>query len=537
MKALNIWMEIRMSIPFRVPLKQATLAQRFMIASLLILIAGMAGIGVWIGNEIKNGVIHRTGATTALYVDSFVAPILQELGSTGTLSPEHHEQLDKLLQDTPMGQQIVTFRVWDPTGKVIYSTDAATRGKTFPIGDGLAQAILGQVSSEISQLEAAENAPQRSIRSELLETYSPVRLSGTNQVIAVAEFYQTVDALNHEIAAAQRRSWLVVLGATLLIYLLLAGFVQRASDTIEGQQSMLNDQISRLTELLAQNKELHDRVRRAAGSVATLNERFLRRIGSELHDGPAQDLGLVHGRQVREHEANGVGGIAVRADREAERPIRADHEPLRPEGVDRELDRMAQVVDRPCVPRGLADEARDRGAHVGLLRERQQRPTPAREVTRGDRWAREVIEHEAQLRQRTRGLGRCRQLAGPCAEVEREPGLGDRSKPATDVEANQPVGIGLGVDPVAQGHEALALLAFLGGLSAATGMVILSTLALSVMIGNHWLAPLLVRGAWAGGGKGADLRGAVLMQRRIGIVVVVLLAWGYSRAIAGRRTT
>jgi signal transduction histidine kinase len=54
----------------------------------------------------------------------------------------------------------------------------------------------------------------------------------------------------------------------------------------------LNGQISRLTELLAQNRELHDRVRRAAGSVATLNERLLRRIGSELHDGPAQDLGL-----------------------------------------------------------------------------------------------------------------------------------------------------------------------------------------------------------------------------------------------------
>jgi hypothetical protein len=105
-----------MSLPFRFPITQATLAQRFMLASLLILIAGMAGIGVWIGNEIKNGVIHRAGATTALYVDSFVAPILQELGNTGTLSPEHHEKLETLLQDTPLGQQIVTFRVWDPTG-------------------------------------------------------------------------------------------------------------------------------------------------------------------------------------------------------------------------------------------------------------------------------------------------------------------------------------------------------------------------------------------------------------------------------------
>ena len=88
--------------------------------------------------------------------------------------------------------------------------------------------------------------------------------------------------------------------------------------------------------------------------------------------------------------------------------------------------------------------------------------------------------------------------------------------------------------PLAQGQEGLALLAFLGGLSAATGMVILATLALSVMISNHWLAPLLVRGAWGlGGGRGADLRGAVLMQRRVGILVVVLLAWLYSRAIAG----
>lgn len=88
--------------------------------------------------------------------------------------------------------------------------------------------------------------------------------------------------------------------------------------------------------------------------------------------------------------------------------------------------------------------------------------------------------------------------------------------------------------PLSQGHEGLALLAFLGGLSAATGMVILATLALSVMIGNHWLTPMLVRGAWSrGAADGLDLRGAVLMQRRVGILAVVLLAWVYSRAISG----
>jgi signal transduction histidine kinase len=264
-----------------------------MLASLIILIAGMAGIGFWVGNEISRGVIHRTGATTALYVDSFVAPLLQELGNANAPSPQNMEQLSRLLQDTPMGKQIVTFRVWDMSGKVIFSTDQTIVGKTFPIAEGLAIAIQGEVSSEISQLEKAENVSDRAIRSELLETYSPVRLRGSDKIIAVAEFYQTVDALNQEVAVAQRNSWLVVGSATLVIYLLLAGFVRRASDTIEQQRKTLNDQISRLTELLSQNKELHERVRRAAGSVATLNERILRRIGSELHDGPSQDLGLV----------------------------------------------------------------------------------------------------------------------------------------------------------------------------------------------------------------------------------------------------
>ncbi|TZF89343.1 hybrid sensor histidine kinase/response regulator [Cognatilysobacter lacus] len=86
--------------------------------------------------------------------------------------------------------------------------------------------------------------------------------------------------------------------------------------------------------------------------------------------------------------------------------------------------------------------------------------------------------------------------------------------------------------PLAQGHEALALFAFLGGLSAATGMVVVSTLSLSLMIGNHWFAPGLLRGAWNRSGAG-DLSGSVLALRRTGIVVVMLLAWAYSRVIAG----
>ncbi len=86
--------------------------------------------------------------------------------------------------------------------------------------------------------------------------------------------------------------------------------------------------------------------------------------------------------------------------------------------------------------------------------------------------------------------------------------------------------------PFSQGHEGVALFAFLGGLSAATGMVVVSTLTLSLMIGNHWFAPGLLRGAWSRDG-GGDRRRDVLRLRRAGIAAIMLLAWAYSRLVAG----
>ena len=199
-----------------------------MFAGLVILLAGMVGIGAWVQKQIEMGVIHRTGVTTALYVDSFVAPNLQELGQTDELFPEHLDTLGKLVQNTPIGHQIVAFKVWDTRGKLLYSTDQTTIGKTYPMHEGMLRARLGEVVSEVSPLEDEENAPLGAVYEKLLETYSPVWLSGTNQIIAVAEFYQLTDELDKEIGILKRRSWLVVGLAILLIYLLLSVFVRQS---------------------------------------------------------------------------------------------------------------------------------------------------------------------------------------------------------------------------------------------------------------------------------------------------------------------
>ncbi len=76
--------------------------------------------------------------------------------------------------------------------------------------------------------------------------------------------------------------------------------------------------------------------------------------------------------------------------------------------------------------------------------------------------------------------------------------------------------------PLAAGRDDLALLAFLGGFSAATSMVIVAAIALSTMVSNHIIVPL-----WLRRSRGGDLRGVLLMSRRLSIAAIVGLGYAY----------
>ena len=85
--------------------------------------------------------------------------------------------------------------------------------------------------------------------------------------------------------------------------------------------------------------------------------------------------------------------------------------------------------------------------------------------------------------------------------------------------------------PLQAGHESLALVAYVGGFSAATGMVIVACVALATMVSNDLLLPLVWRyRAEAATGRRATTR-LVLWVRRAAIVGVLLLAYIYYRAV------
>jgi len=269
-----------------------SLARQFLLISLVILVAGMLAIGTWISRQIEQSVLNRTAAITALYVDSFVSPHLQSLQDSSNLSSNDLVELDRLLTETSLGQQIVSYKVWSTEGEILYNAAPEQIGRNYGIGDDLGDALNGDVSTLVSDLNDPENEYERRSWVRLIETYAPVRAVGTEDIIAVSEFYQLPDDLMTEIRTAQLRSWFVVGAATLAMYLLLAGLVGRASNTILLQQEALEEKLAQVQDLLTKNRKLNRKLRRAAGRTTALNERFLRRISADLHDGPGQDLAL-----------------------------------------------------------------------------------------------------------------------------------------------------------------------------------------------------------------------------------------------------
>lgn len=81
--------------------------------------------------------------------------------------------------------------------------------------------------------------------------------------------------------------------------------------------------------------------------------------------------------------------------------------------------------------------------------------------------------------------------------------------------------------PLAEGWHLLALFAFIGGLSAATGMVIVEVIAVSTMVCNDLVMPMLLRTRRFGQRSGGDLTWLLLLIRRVAIIAILLLGYLY----------
>ncbi len=269
-----------------------SLARRFLLANVAIyLIVGLAA-GAWLGGLLERGIVQQTATVTGLYVNSFTAPLLAPLASNGQLPPSTMTALDELVERPAFAQEVAELIVWSPEGTVAYHPDPSLVSERLEPGEGFAAALGGEIVAGWSDASQQEVLPGLTPRDRLLEIYVPIRDPESGRIVAVAETYKVPDALDREVGEARLTAWAVIALAITVSAAVLYGLVKRGSDRIVRQDEALAQQVTELSGLLHENEMLNERVRLAAERSTTVNERAMRRISSDLHDGPGQSLSL-----------------------------------------------------------------------------------------------------------------------------------------------------------------------------------------------------------------------------------------------------
>lgn len=273
--------------------REWSLSRQFAVAGGLVMLATAALAGMIMSGIVTKATVEHTAARTALFMDSFLSPHAGSLAENDILPSAAAASLDRLLGSEQFERRFPHLEIWKPDGLVAYSTSSELIGQRFAPPAGLTAALHGTISAQYTDLDAREHVA-RHFSKKFLEIYVPIREDLSGRIIAVAEIHEIPGPLEEKLFQVRLQTWFATAGLTLLVMMSLYGIVYRGSRTITEQQERLRDKLSEVREVSDQNRILRERSQRASSHLAELNAKYLRNVGAELHDGPAQLVGLAN---------------------------------------------------------------------------------------------------------------------------------------------------------------------------------------------------------------------------------------------------
>ena len=238
----------------------------FLLAGLVVLLA----VGVFLALAQRriavSEAIRDARTLTELEAQDVVGPLLTDdalvPGSTS------YGALDRVVRDRVLGPRIVRVKIWDASGRIVYSDDRALIGQRFglPPRERAALQSAKHSVSEVTDLREPENRDERAF-GKLLQVYLGVRTpAGTPLLFETYQPYGVITTSSHRMWSA---SLPVLLGGLVLLYLVQAPLAYRMATRLRAAQEQREQLL--LSALGASDKER-------------------RRIASDLHDGVVQGL-------------------------------------------------------------------------------------------------------------------------------------------------------------------------------------------------------------------------------------------------------
>ena len=236
------------------------------IAGALVVLAAVALVGVAASRRLAEAEAVNDAAKTAnLLADALVQPAVSE--GLLTSDPSAVATMDQVVRERVLNASIVRVKIWDPTGRILYSDERALIGQTFPLDAEERNALTDpQTRADVSDLTAPENRFERG-HGKLLQVYRPIWTPSGKPILF--ETYAPYDDVTSRTTQLWKGFAGVTLTSLLLLVVLLLPILWRLLNRLKRAQAQRETLLNRAVE-------------------ASTEER--RRIAGALHDGVVQEL-------------------------------------------------------------------------------------------------------------------------------------------------------------------------------------------------------------------------------------------------------
>lgn len=230
--------------------------------------------GMMFFSFIQKNLLQRELVISSEFIQSVSLINDPEAYFQGSTEPEARLAIEEFFQHITSIPDVFRVTIYNANYQIIWSNEKNLIGRTFTDNDELAQAYTGENTFKkvvTNDYAKQEHSFLPDDVEQFVEGYIPVWDKKHQNVIGAIELYKSPTALFKTI----QKGRLLVIGVTLfgafMLYGLLFWIVRRAHQLIKSQR---------------------ERIKQASSRAVELNEHNLRRIGSELHDGPAQSIGF-----------------------------------------------------------------------------------------------------------------------------------------------------------------------------------------------------------------------------------------------------
>jgi diguanylate cyclase (GGDEF)-like protein/PAS domain S-box-containing protein len=259
-----------------------------------VLVAGTAlAVSANVSDHLARTAVDEAVRTTEAVVRGFVDPLITAPGFTASTS-DQGDAIDAQLSRLVASGKILRIKIWAPNGLVVFSDLAALRGRQFPVGQELGEALDGDVATEFSSATADENIYEQGLAERFLEIYLPIRASADGAVLGAYEIYEDAAPIEAGIATTRQDVLLIVGAMALALLALLFASFSGASRLLTRQNRQLRRSEERFRSLV-QNSVDVNMIVGADGTIAYESAAAERVLGVRVEDRLGQPaLQIVH---------------------------------------------------------------------------------------------------------------------------------------------------------------------------------------------------------------------------------------------------